>query len=145
MAAFFLVMKITTAYLRLIIVAYSQPHLRLISFLQIIGCTSSSHLCRNPTGINCIGVNLGPPPRYCLAKHQNVQLRIGVSDAADISFETFQFWASLQMHAGAQVDQSFWFLYEARKNIRCECVDREDLFWQSLINTRVVNNRVELA
>src|SRR5215213_1584318 len=128
MAALFLMMKIPAAYLRLLIVAYSKPHLRLISFLQIIRCPLPAHLCRNPTRINRIGVNLRPSPCYRLAKHQHVQLGIGVSDAADISFETFQFCASLQVHVGTEVDRSPWSLYEARKNIWCQCIDGEDLF-----------------
>src|SRR6185295_5284182 len=120
-ATFSLMMKISTAYLCVLIVAYSKPYLRLVSFLQVIRCTLPAHLCRNPTWINCIGINLWPFPRYPHAKHQHMQLRIGVGDTTNCSIETLQFRATLHMHAGTQVDQSLWGLYEAGKNIGCQC------------------------
>src|SRR6185369_15698563 len=117
-------MKISTADLCLLIIAYSKPHLRLVSFLQVIRRTLSTHLCWNPTWINCIGVNRWPLSCYCHAKHQHVQLRIGVGDTT----ETLKFRVSLHMHAGTQVDQSLWRLYHARKNVGRQCVDCEYLF-----------------
>src|SRR5215207_4671488 len=74
MAALFPMIKISTAYLRLLIAAYGEPHLRLVSFLQIIGCTLPAHLRRDPTGVKRVGVNLRPLPCYRHAKHQHVQL-----------------------------------------------------------------------
>src|ERR1051326_7533803 len=66
---FCLMMKISTAYVCASLVADSKPHLRLKSFSQIVRCTLASHLCGDPTWINCIRANVWPSPCDGLAKH----------------------------------------------------------------------------
>src|SRR5450759_1561976 len=71
------VVKIPSAYFCFFIVAHSQPGLGLCTFLKVIRCTPSSHLCRYPAGIDRIGIY--PRPFAGCSHRQDYNMKFGIS------------------------------------------------------------------
>ena len=138
-------MKIPPANPCAFFVADGEPNLRLVPLLQITGCTSAAHFCGDPARVDRVGENVGPPPCGSHAKHQHMELRIGIGDPDDAGPEALGCKVPLEMHAGAQLDQPLRSSYEARQNVWCQSIDGEYLFCRGLINAGVVNDGVKLS